>query len=335
MFKRQILASGGSWDEIGTYAIGLFYGNSHTTIPFGFEPLSTFSINDEEAITIIFDEDEMDFGAYIDFEGWIVSYDEKFDFVEMKILDHNDDLIFAYDLQLESNGGFGFVAGGERVMGDQSGIFTLVLSYDNGRVSAQEDFEFIGMTDRMRGVETIEDLDKPVSTDRVEPLLILPSGGIEVEATSENGAIVEFSAKAIDDVDGVIPIVCNPSSGSLFPIGANPVWCSAIDSAGNEADRRFHVVVKSVLAQEILQLPDWLKEVAGFWIKDEIGDSDFVQVITYLIENDVIVISYLQPHEGGEELEIPDWIKSNTEFWIKGQISDEEFANGIEWLINN
>jgi len=277
----------------------------------------------------------MDYGAVIRFEAWIKPYDGKHDSLEMKILDQNDDLVFVEDIRVERSGGIGFVAGSERVIGDQSGIFTLVLSYDNGRVTTEVDFEFIGMTDRNRGVKTIEDLDKEISTDKVRPMLILPSGGIEVETTNENGAFVEFSAKAIDDVDGVIPVTCNPTSGSLFPIGANPVWCSAIDSAGNEEERRFHIVVKSVLAQEVLQLPDWLKEVAIFWVNDEIDDSDFVQVITYLIDNDVIVISYLQPHEGGEQLEIPDWIKINAEFWVNGDITNEEFAIGIEWLINN
>jgi len=54
-----------------------------------------------------------------------------------------------------------------------------------------------------------------------------------VEATGPNGAVVDYDATAVDNVDGPLTPVCDPPSGSLFPLGVTPVDCSATDAAGN------------------------------------------------------------------------------------------------------
>ena len=82
-------------------------------------------------------------------------------------------------------------------------------------------------------------------------------------------------------------------------------------------------------------IPNWIKQIAEFWIAEEIDDKGFVQVIEYLVQQDIITIPYAKAPEGDAAVLIPSWIKTNTEFWVKGNISDDEFAIGLEWLINN
>ncbi len=54
-----------------------------------------------------------------------------------------------------------------------------------------------------------------------------------------------FLASATDVVDGPLTPVCNPASGSLFPIGTTRVTCSAADSHQNAASATIKVTVLS------------------------------------------------------------------------------------------
>ncbi|EST37006.1 hypothetical protein N566_15360 [Streptomycetaceae bacterium MP113-05] len=53
------------------------------------------------------------------------------------------------------------------------------------------------------------------------------------EATGDDGAEIEYTATATDDVDGELPVTCEPAPGARFPVGETTVTCTAIDSAGN------------------------------------------------------------------------------------------------------
>jgi len=167
------------------------------------------------------------------------------------------------------------------------------------------------------------------SQDRTAPLILVPSD-IVVGADDPNGAIVDFSVKAIDDVDGVIRTTCTPSSSSYFPIGTTKVICQASDSAGNKDEKSFTVTVKT----ESVVIPDWVREVAGFWCNDEIEDSSFIDGIEYLIKNNVIMIPTTSSGSSSTQL-IPDWVKNNACWWSENQISDNDFASGLQYLIKN
>jgi len=82
-------------------------------------------------------------------------------------------------------------------------------------------------------------------------------------------------------------------------------------------------------------IPDWVKQVAEFWVADQIDDSGFVQVIEYLVQEEIITIPYAEAPEGETAIGIPIWIKTTAEFWVNGDVSDDEFATALEWLINN
>ncbi|MFE6775590.1 HYR domain-containing protein [Streptomyces sp. NPDC057702] len=54
------------------------------------------------------------------------------------------------------------------------------------------------------------------------------------DARDDSGVRITFPATAVDQVDGSLPVTCDPPSGSLFPVGRTAVTCTATDSAGNE-----------------------------------------------------------------------------------------------------
>lgn len=54
-----------------------------------------------------------------------------------------------------------------------------------------------------------------------------------VEATGPDGAVMEYPASAVDDLDGKLFAICEPPPGSVFPIGNTEVACAAEDSGGN------------------------------------------------------------------------------------------------------
>ncbi len=95
------------------------------------------------------------------------------------------------------------------------------------------------------------------------------------------------------------------------------------------------LVLYPISAYADSDIPDWIKQVAEFWITDQIDDQGFVQVIEYLVQQEIITIPYAESPEEESAVSIPSWIKTNSEFWVKGDISDDEFAVGLEWLINN
>jgi hypothetical protein len=77
--------------------------------------------------------------------------------------------------------------------------------------------------------------------------VLLPVANISVQATRLDGATVSFPAlNATDQVDGVVPVVCLPASGSLFPIGSSTVSCAATDSSNNVRVAKFDVNVTAV-----------------------------------------------------------------------------------------
>ena len=69
------------------------------------------------------------------------------------------------------------------------------------------------------------------------------------EATSVDylRALVDgYHLSARDDVDGAVPVACQPKSGSFFSVGRRTVVkCSATDSSANTANVSFKVTVRA------------------------------------------------------------------------------------------
>lgn len=86
--------------------------------------------------------------------------------------------------------------------------------------------------------------------DQTKPDVTVP-GDRTVEATGPNGATVNYNASATDDVDGALPVTCNPASGSDFALGTTKVTCSATDKAGNTGTNSFTVTVQDTTAPAV------------------------------------------------------------------------------------
>ena len=50
------------------------------------------------------------------------------------------------------------------------------------------------------------------------------------------------------------------------------------------------ILVPNSSAQEDTQIPDWIKNVAGWWANGEISENQFLDAIGYLINNNIISI---------------------------------------------
>ena len=82
-------------------------------------------------------------------------------------------------------------------------------------------------------------------------------------------------------------------------------------------------------------IPEWVKNTAGWWATNQIDDSSFLQGIQYLIKEGIMVISHTETSESTGSQEVPGWIKNNAGWWAEGQIDDSSFVSGIQWLISN
>ncbi|MBI3848061.1 MAG: HYR domain-containing protein, partial [Planctomycetes bacterium] len=95
--------------------------------------------------------------------------------------------------------------------------------------------------------------------DTTPPSITCP-GTITTPATSTSGATVNYTTTAVDTCDTTPTIVCNPPSGSTFPIGSTTVTCNAADDASNTSTCSFLIRVTSGI---VSVLPNSGKQTGG------------------------------------------------------------------------
>lgn len=91
---------------------------------------------------------------------------------------------------------------------------------------------------------------------------------------------------------------------------------------------------ESITPSKQVQVPSWIKNNAKWWSEGQIGDSDFVNGIEYLMVKGVIVISDL-PQAKTSSKNIPEWVKNNARWWANDQITQNDFVSGIQFLVEN
>lgn len=100
-------------------------------------------------------------------------------------------------------------------------------------------------------------LDECVTPDTTAPALTDMPADTTVEATSPDGATVDYTAPAAtDDVDPEPTVTCDPPSGSVFALGTTTVTCTAQDSSGNTSSDTFDATVLDTTGPALDGLPD-------------------------------------------------------------------------------
>jgi len=178
----------------------------------------------------------------------------------------------------------------------------------------------------MEGTIIVEDGTSSTPADTVPPQVLVPDD-ITLQTEDQNGASTTFNPQAIDNIDELITPTCSPASGSVFAIGTTEVVCTATDSSGNTASNSFNVIVEYTGSL----IPDWVKNVAGFWHDGSINDASFLEGISYLIQNNIIIVPTTESGSGGGA--VPDWVKNTAGWWANDEIDDDTFVNAITYLI--
>ena len=94
-------------------------------------------------------------------------------------------------------------------------------------------------------------------------------------------------------------------------------------------------------AQEDTQIPDWVKNVAGWWANNEIHEKEFLAGIEYMINNNIISLNpvpcfpMVDSQITSDANLVPAWVKNNAGWWAEGLIADADFYNGIQYLVSN
>jgi len=213
-----------------------------------------------------------------------------------------------------------------------SGVFDSSLIMAGGSYSYTADTEgtfdyFCMVHPWMRGTLIVEDgSTSSTPADTVPPTVLVPDD-ITLQTEDQNGASATFNPQAIDNIDELITPTCSPASGSVFAIGTTEVVCSATDSSGNTASNSFNVIIEYTGSL----IPAWVKNVAGFWNDGSINDASFLEGISYLIQNDIIIVPTTESGSGGGA--VPDWVKNTAGWWANDEIDDDTFVNAITYLI--
>jgi len=88
------------------------------------------------------------------------------------------------------------------------------------------------------------------------------------------------------------------------------------------------LVIPSAFAENV---PDWVKNTAGWWATDAISETEFVNAIEYLVKEDIIRVNVSQTSETSQS--VPEWVKNTAGWWATDAISETEFVNAIAYLI--
>ncbi|MCG9967463.1 cadherin-like beta sandwich domain-containing protein [Pelotomaculum terephthalicicum JT] len=105
-------------------------------------------------------------------------------------------------------------------------------------------------------------INRAAPPDTTPPSIGTP-GNITAEATSSAGAVVNFAARAIDAVDGEVPVTYSKAPGSIFPLGETTVIVTAVDQAGNSATASFKVKVQDTTPPTFASMDDIEVDATG------------------------------------------------------------------------
>jgi hypothetical protein len=81
------------------------------------------------------------------------------------------------------------------------------------------------------------DVTPPRRSGATSKIVRAPKGARRVRVT--------YRVTASDNADGQLPVICQPRSGSRFPVGRTVVRCSATDTSANTGNASFRITVRA------------------------------------------------------------------------------------------
>jgi hypothetical protein len=82
--------------------------------------------------------------------------------------------------------------------------------------------------------------------DTEPPMIVCPANVVVNNDAGQCEAVVNYPVPVVSDICDASPVVvCNPPSGSFFPIGTTTVTCTATDASGNGNSCTFEVTVEN------------------------------------------------------------------------------------------
>ena len=88
------------------------------------------------------------------------------------------------------------------------------------------------------------------------------------------------------------------------------------------------LMIPSAFAEDV---PEWVKNTAGWWATDAISETEFVNAIEFLVNENIMQVDTSQTTETSKG--IPEWVKNTAGWWATDAISETEFVNAIAHLI--
>jgi len=81
------------------------------------------------------------------------------------------------------------------------------------------------------------------------------------------------------------------------------------------------------------EVPDWIKNNAGWWADGQVPDSAFIQGIQFLIKEGIMIVEIPAEIDSEAAEEVPGWVKNTAGWWAEDKIHDTTFVSGIKYLI--
>ena len=88
------------------------------------------------------------------------------------------------------------------------------------------------------------------------------------------------------------------------------------------------ILIPNAFAENV---PNWVKNTAGWWATDAISETEFVNAVEFLVKENIIQVNVMQTSETSQG--VPDWVKNTAGWWAADAISETEFVNAIAYLI--
>ena len=200
-----------------------------------------------------------------------------------------------------------------------------------------------------RPFDTVNVSQKIIEVEDHSPQTIKISGKVSIDKLLRGHSVIITVYKPDQTIQILKTSVTGNGNFETFLIfdknsirGNYQVSVSYTEHVDKDMDVDFQVVNKNTInpiAEESSQIesgiskeiPEWVKNNAGWWAEGAIDDEAFVTGIEFLISKEIINVTETTNSQSVQT--IPEWVKNNAEWWAEGAIDDEAFVNSLKYLV--